>query len=61
MRENMMQDKSHHHNPGRDNKGQKWENTGKDGNLPMLGHVVSLLSALVSIIGIISDNLGGRR
>ncbi len=57
----MMQDKSHHHNPGRDNKGQKWENTGKDGNLSMLGHVVSLLSALVSIIGIISDNLGGRR
>ncbi len=57
----MMQDKSHHHNPGRDNKGQKWENTGKDGNLPMLGHVVSLLSALVSIIGIISDNLGGHK
>lgn len=57
----MMQDKSHHHNPGRDNKGQKWENTGKDGNLSMLGHVVSLLSALVSIIGIISDNLGGHK
>ena len=58
MRENMMQDKSHHHNPGRDNKGQKWENTGKDGNLSMLGHVVSLLSALVSIVDIINENLG---
>lgn len=61
FREKMMQDKSHHHNPGMDNKCPRWENTGKEGSLPMLEHVVSLLSALVSIIGIIRDNLGGRR
>ena len=57
----MMQDKIHHHDTVMGNKSPKWENPGKEGNLPMLGHVVSLLSALVSIVGIINDNLGKHK
>ena len=57
----MVQDKNHHRDPGMGSNGLKWENTGMEGNLPMLGHVVSLLSALVGIIGIINDNLGKRK
>ena len=57
----MMEEKSHHHDTVKGNKGPKWENPGKEGNLPMLGHVVSLLSALVSIVGIINDNLGKHK
>lgn len=53
----MTQNKSHHHDSSMGSKGPKWENAGKEGSIPMLGHVVSLLSALVGIIGIISDNL----
>ncbi|MCI8324716.1 MAG: hypothetical protein HFI54_13930 [Lachnospiraceae bacterium] len=57
----MMEEKSHHHDTVMGNKSPKWENPGKEGNLPMLGHVVSLLSALVSIVGIINDNLGKHK
>lgn len=57
----MMEEKSHHHDTVMGNKGPKWENPGKEGNLPMLGHVVSLLSALVSIVGIINGNLGKHK
>lgn len=57
----MIQDKSHHHDTVMGNNGPKWENPGKEVNLPMLGHVVSLLSALVSIVGIINDNLGKHK
>ncbi len=57
----MMQDKIHHHDTVMGNKDPKWENPGKEGVLPMLGHVVSLLSALVSIVGIINDNLGKHK
>lgn len=42
-------------------EGSRREAPGNDGNLPMIGHVISLLSALVSIIGIISDNLEGHK
>ena len=54
----MIQDKDHHHDPSMGDNGSKWEIPGKEGNLPMLGHVVSLLSALVSIVDIINENLG---
>ena len=57
----MMEEKSHHHDTVMGNKSPKWENPGKEGNLPMLGHVVSLLSALLSIVGIINDNLGKHK
>ncbi len=57
----MIQDKDHHHDPSMGDNGSKWEIPGKEGNLPMLGHVVSLLSALVSIVGIINDNLGKHK
>lgn len=57
----MIQDKSHHHDTVMGNNGPKWENTGKEVTLPMLGHVVSLLSALVSIVGIINDDLGKHK
>lgn len=57
----MIQEKSHHHDPSMGNNDPKWENLGKEGNLPMLGHVISLLSALVSIVSIINDNLGKHK
>lgn len=57
----MTQNKNYHHDSSMGGKDQKWENPGKEGNLPMLGHVASLLSALVGIIGIINDNLGKHK
>lgn len=57
----MAQNKSHCHDSGIGGKSPKWENKGKEENLPMLGHVISLLSALVGIIGIINDSLGKHK
>lgn len=57
----MTQNKSHHHDSSMGSKGSKWENAGKEGSIPMLGHVASLLSALVGIIGIINENLGKHK
>ena len=42
-------------------EGSQRETPGNDGNHSMIGHVISLLSALVSIIGIINDNLGKHK
>lgn len=57
----MMEDQKYHHDPGTGDKGSRWEAPGNEGDIPILGHVISLLSALVSIIGIISDDLGKRK
>ena len=55
-----MEHHNYQHDSGMGNKGSKSETAGNE-NLPMIGHVISLLSALVSIIGIISDNLGKHK
>lgn len=56
-----MENQNYHHDSCMGDNGLKRERAGNEGSLPMLGHVVSLLSALVSIIGIISDNLGKNK
>lgn len=56
-----MENHGHHQDFGKRDEGAKREGTGNNGNLPMLGHVVSLLSALASIVGILSENLGKRK
>ena len=53
-----MENHGHHQDFGMRDEGAR---TGNNGNLPMLGHVVSLLSALASIVGILSENLGKRK
>ena len=56
-----MKDQRYHHNPDMGTKDPSWEDMGNGGEIPMIKHVVSLLSALVCIIGIINDNLGKRK
>ncbi len=56
-----MKDQRYHHDPGMGTRGSSWDRMGNGGDIPMIGHVISLLSALVSIIGIISDDLGKRK
>lgn len=56
-----MENRNDRHGFGMGREGARRETTGNDGNLPMIGYVISLLSALVSIIGIISENLGNHK
>ena len=55
-----MEHHNYQHDSGMGSKGSKSGITGNE-DLPMIGHVIRLLSALVSIIGIISDNLGKQK
>lgn len=55
-----MENRNDHHGFGMGSESSGRGTMGNE-NLPMIGHVISLLSALVSIIGIISDNLGKHK
>lgn len=56
-----MEHRNYHQDSSMGREGSQRETPGNDGNHSMIGHVISLLSALVSIIGIINDNLGKHK